>query len=267
LRKNTLKDSRFKSKYGPWALVTGATSGIGQEIAIQLAKRQLNVVLVGRSDTKLNATATLLKREGVEVDCIETDFENEAAIQAVVNGSAMRDIGLFIPAAGFGDAGLFVNADLSYLQKMNQVNITSVMALTHHFANRMKARKRGGIILIGSLLAYHGTPYSANYAATKAFILSLGEALAIELKASNVDVLVSNPGPTASGFGERARMNMGKVMSAQTVAAATLNGLGKSSTVLPGYLSKLLRSALMTAPRFLQVQIIGNIMRGFAQKP
>ena len=149
---------------------------------------------------------------------------------------------------------------------MVQVNITSVMALTQHFARRMQAQGHGGIILIASLLAFHGTPYNANYAATKAYVQSLGEALAIEFKGTGVDVLVSSSGPTATGFGPRARMQMRRAMTAQEVATATINALGHSGTVLPSTLTKLLRGALITAPRFLQVRIIGKIMKGFAQK-
>jgi short-subunit dehydrogenase len=194
------------------------------------------------------------------------DFEQPNAVEEVLAATSRHGVGLLVPAAGFGDSGLFVDSDLAHQLKMVQVNITSVLELTHHFARRMKAQGHGGIILIASLLAFHGTPYSANYGATKAYVQSLGEALGIELKGSGVDVLVSSPGPTETGFGRRAHMQMGKAMTAQEVAAATLDALGHSGTVLPGTLTKLLRSALMTAPRFLQVRIIGKIMKGFAQK-
>jgi uncharacterized protein len=262
-----MNSSQFLKKYGSWALVTGATSGIGQELSLLLAQNGLNVILVGRSTEKLHVTAELVKQKGVRVETILADFEQASAVQTVIESTRNHDIGLFIPAAGFGDSGLFVEADLSFQSAMLEVNINSVVALTHHFANRMKKQGRGGIVLIGSLLAYHGTPYSAVYAASKAFVLSFGEALAVEMKKTGVDILVSNPGPTQTGFGQRASMNMGKAMSPQLVATATLAALGKSHTVLPGYLSKLLRSALITAPRFLQVRIIGNIMKGFSQKP
>jgi short-subunit dehydrogenase len=130
----------------------------------------------------------------------------------------------------------------------------------------MHGQGHGGIILIASLLAFHGTPYNANYAATKAYVQSLGEALSVELQGTGVDVLVSSPGPTDTGFGPRARMRMRRAMTAQEVATATINALGHSASVLPGTLTKLLRSALVTAPRFMQVRIIGKMMKGFALK-
>ncbi|OYU43709.1 MAG: short-chain dehydrogenase [Burkholderiales bacterium PBB4] len=207
-----------------------------------------------------------MRAYGVQAEVIVVDFEQPLAVQAVLEVASRYEVGLLVPAAGFGDSGLFVDSDLAHQMKMVQVNITSVMELTHHISRRMLQQKHGGIILIASLLAFHGTPYSANYAATKAYVQSLGEALGIELKGSGVDVLVSSPGPTDTGFVRRAHMQMGKAMTAQEVAADTLNALGHSGTVLPGMLTKLLRGALMTAPRYLQVRIIGNIMKGFAQK-
>lgn len=256
----------FAEKYGPWALVTGASSGIGRQIALQLADRQLNVFLAGRDRQQLEATAQLVMQRGRSAEIIVVDFEQPHAIQDIVNATALHPIGLLVPAAGFGDSGPFSRSGLGYQKAMVQVNITSVMALTHHFANRMAGQGHGGIVLMASLLAFHGAPYSAHYAATKAYIQSFGEALAVEMRGSGVDVLVSSPGPTATGFARRAGMTMGRAMTPQAVATATLAALGRSSTVLPGGLTKLLRGALMTLPRALQIRIIGSIMKGFSRK-
>jgi uncharacterized protein len=257
----------FSDKYGPWAVVTGASSGIGEEIALQLAARKLNLVLVGRNLNKLESTARFVRLQGMEAAIVVADFEQPEAIQRVINATTSRAVGLFVPAAGFGDSGEFVKSSLEIQQSMIQVNMTSVMALSHHFANRMVDQGHGGIILVASMLGFHGAPFSANYAATKAYVLSLGEALAVELKASGVDVLVSSPGPTETGFGKRAGMTMDKAMAAQDVARDTLNALGKSATVLPGFLTKFLRTSLALLPRALQVRIIGNIMKMRSQKP
>jgi short-subunit dehydrogenase len=258
--------SSFKEKYGPWALVTGASSGIGQQLAVQLAQRQLNVLLVGRNAPELANTAAQVRRHGAQAEVILADFEQPNTVQDVIRATEKYDVGLCIPAAGFGDSGLFVDADLTIQQAMLQVNVNAVMTLTHHFANRMKQRGRGGIILLASMLGFHGAPFSANYAATKAYVLSLGEALAIELKPAGVHLLVSSPGPTATGFAKRASMNMGKMMTAQEVATETLQALGNASTLLPGGLTKFLRGSLSTLPRYFQIRIIGNIMKGFARK-
>ena len=261
-----MHNQEFQQKYGPWALVTGASSGIGRQIALGLAQKGLHVILVARSTAMLEETANLVRAYGVKAEVLVADFEQPHAVEEVLAATSRHEVGLLVPASGFGDAGLFADSNLALQTAMVQVNITSVMALTHHFARRMQAQGHGGIILIASLLAFHGTPYNANYAATKAYVQSLGEALAIEFKGTGVDVLVSSPGPTETGFGQRARMHMRRAMTAQEVSTATLNALGHSGTVLPGTLTKLLRGALMTAPRFLQVRIIGKIMKGFAQK-
>ncbi len=253
-------------RYGPWALVTGASSGIGREIAIQLANKKLNIILVGRDITALDITAAMVRQAGTHAKVVCADFENSAAVSSVIAAATEHEVGLLVPAAGFGEGGSFLHSNLSVQHAMQQVNITAVMALTHHFANQMVARQRGGIIFISSMLAFHGAPFSANYAATKAYIQSFGEALAVELKPSGIDVLVSAPGPTSTGFANRANMKMGKTMTASEVASATLAALGQKSSVLPGSLTKFLRGALMTLPRALQIRIIGNIMKGFAQK-
>jgi short-subunit dehydrogenase len=234
---------------------------------MQLAARKLNLVLVGRDRQELDSTARFIRSQGMQADVVVADFEQPQAIEAVIDATASKVVGLFVPAAGFGDSGEFVNSDLEIQKSMIQVNMTSVMVLSHYFANRMVDQGRGGIILVASMLGFHGAPFSANYAATKAYILSLGEAMAVELKASGVDVLVSSPGPTETGFSQRAGMAMGKTMTAQDVARDTINALGQSATVLPGFLTKFLRTSLALLPRALQVRIIGNIMKGFSQKP
>jgi short-subunit dehydrogenase len=105
-------------------------------------------------------------------------------------------------------------------------------------------------------------PYAAHYAATKAYVQSLGEGLAVELASSGVDVLVSSPGPTATGFGERARMRLDRAMHPRDVARVSLDALGRSGTLLPGGLTKFLHGALATLPRAAKVRMMGRIMRG-----
>ena len=145
---------------------------------------------------------------------------------------------------------------------MIALNCTCVMTMVHHYAPLMVRRGRGGVMLIASLLAFQGTPYAAHYAATKAYVQCLGEALNIELRGAGVKVLVSSPGPTATGFAERARMRLGKTMSAASVAKASLDALGRSGTLLPGGLTKALRGAMFGLPRGAKVWMMGRIMKG-----
>ena len=126
----------------------------------------------------------------------------------------------------------------------------------------MRARGKGGIILMSSIVAFQGVPNSANYAATKAYVQTLAEGLSRELGPSGVSVLSSAPGPVHTGFASRAGMQMGGATTAQTVARATLNALGQSTTTRPGLRSKLLGYGLGTLPRGIRSRILGTIMKG-----
>ena len=116
---------------------------------------------------------------------------------------------------------------------------------------------------MSSLVAFQGVPYAANYAATKAYVQSLAETLAVELKPFGVDALA--PGPVESGFGQRANMKMGKALLPSQVGVPILQALGKQTTVLPGMLSKILVNALRTVPRFMKIKIMQKVMGGFTE--
>lgn len=259
--------STFRQKYGPWAVVTGASEGIGRELARLLAENGLNIVLCARREKELQDLANELSASyGITCRIVAVDLSQPEANQVLLNETKDLDVGLLIPAAGFGSSGLFVDGDPSQEEKMILLNCLSVMYQCHAFAKRFSARGKGGIVLISSVLAFMGTPRSANYAATKAYIQSLAEALREELRPFGIDVLASAPGPTASGFAARARLNMQLTMTPRTIAIGTLGALGKIGTVRPGWLSKLLGWSLATAPRWLQVKIIGVVMKGMAPK-
>lgn len=252
----------FLSKYGEWAVVTGASSGIGREIARQLAEAGFNLVLVARrlADLEQLAAETVGKHQR-EVIVLPLDLGTSGASAAVFDATAHLNTGLLVNAAGFGLGGLFLDNALTEESSMIDVNCRALMELTHRFGTRFAAQGRGGIILFSSIVAFQGVPRSANYAATKAFVQSLGEGLGDELSPRGVDVLISQPGPTHSGFAARAGMRLGKAEKAENVASATLAALGRRTRVTPGLLSKLLIGSLMTAPRFLRVRIMKLVMR------
>lgn len=257
---------RRLTRYGPWAVVTGASSGIGRALAVELAALGLNLVLVGRREETLRALGEELgESHSIETRRVVADFAEAASADRVLAATVDLDVGLFVAAAGFGTAGDFVRTDLRNELALLQVNCGAVLALTHGFARRLVARGRGGIILFGSLVGFQGTPHAANYAATKAYVQALGEALHLELASKNIDVLVSAPGPVHSGFAARAGMRMTAAEKPATVARATLRALGRTGTVTPGVLSKLLTWSLMTAPRSLRVRIMGKIMGGMTR--
>lgn len=257
----------FRERYGPWAVVTGASDGIGREFARVLAENKFNLVLCARRDKALQDLANELSAS-YQIQCriVAADLSQPAGTQVLLKATQDLDVGLLIPAAGFGSSGLFVDGDRAQEEQMIMLNCVSVMHQCHAFARRLSRRGKGGIVLLSSVLAFMGTPRSANYAATKAYVQSLAEALREELRSAGVDVLASAPGPTASGFAARARLQMQQAMTPRTIATVTLDALGKRGTVRPGWLSKLLGWSLATAPRWLQVKIIGSVMKGMAAK-
>jgi uncharacterized protein len=253
--------SNFTQRYGEWAVVTGASSGIGREIAIAAAQAGLKVALVARSTQPLSQLAQQLDGEALSLDLAQPE-----APRRLLETLGQRSIGLLVNAAGFGSGGPFLQSKLSTELEMVDVNCRSVLALTHAFAQRFAAQRRGGIVLFSSIVGWQGAPNAANYAATKAYIQSLGEALAQELKPHNIDVLTAAPGPVQSGFAARAAMNLTNPEPAARIARDILDALGAKSNVVPGRTGKLLTAALSTAPRSLRVKIMQSIMRGMTQR-
>ncbi len=258
----TLPDN-FKTKYGPWALVTGASEGIGREFALELAKLGLNLVLVARRQALLEELASkLIQQHSIEVLILPCDLSENNQIQNLLKKTLGLEIGLFVASAGFGTSGSFVEADISQELIMIDVNCRAVIEMSHHFGKRFKEQGRGGIILMSSLLAFQGVPRASNYAATKAFIQTFAEGFRLEMKPLGVDVIASAPGPIISGFGAQANMKMSMGQKPSAVAKTTLMALGKQTTIRPGFLSKFLEMSLFFLPRAGRVRILAIVMKG-----
>lgn len=258
-----MESSRLLTHYGPWAVVTGASDGIGRELARQLAAAGLNLVVVARRPEPLEQLAEEARRlHGVSVQVLAADLSRPEGTAEVVALTAALPVGLLVAAAGFGTSGAFVEGELEEEMGLIDLNCRAVAALAHHFGGRFARQQRGGLILLSSLVAFQGVPRSANYAASKAYVQSLAEALRIELAPHGVDVVASAPGPVASGFAQRARMRLGMAASPGEVARGTLAALGRRGTVRPGWLSKVLEWALAPLPRWGRVRMMGVIMRG-----
>ena len=258
-----MNSKEFVSKYGPWALVTGGSSGIGLAIAHQLAELGLNIVLVARRQATLEQHAQdLMNRFGAETRIVALALASEGAIERIVSATSDLHVGLLVAAAGFGTSGRFVDNDIGEELGMIRVNCMAVGELTHVFARRLITRGRGGIVLLSSLVAFQGVPGAANYAATKAYVQSLAKALHTELKPLGVDVLAAAPGPVASGFGDRAGMTMSMAQTPHEVARGTLQALGHRMTVRPGFLAKALEALLAPLPRRGRVSIMARVMAG-----
>ena len=257
---------RLKAKYGEWALVTGASSGIGKALAENLADAGLNLVLTARRQQVLEeVSANLQAKFAINVQIVVADIATEAGIAHLLASTKDLNIGLLINNAGFGTSGFFHKSDLDSEANMLQVNCEALLKLTHHFSQTFIARKRGGIILMSSMVSFQGVPYAAHYAATKAYVQSLGEALAHELRPLGVDVLAAAPGPVASEFAERANMQMDMTLKPTDIAAPILKALGRRSTILPGFLTKFLVGSLRTVPRWGKVRIMKMVMGGMTK--
>jgi short-subunit dehydrogenase len=262
----TREQVRLRERYGPWAVVTGASDGIGREFAARLAEAGVHLVLAARRNDLLDEVANgLVRAHHVQVETIPIDLATRPGVDELVARTRERDVGLLIASAGFGTSGPFVDARLDEELGMIDVNCRAVAALSHAFGRRFVDRKRGGIVLMSSLVAFQGVPRAANYAATKAYVQSFAEALRLELQPLGVDVIASAPGPIRSGFATRASMTMGLAQTPRDVAGATLAALGRRGIVRPGWLSKFLEASLMFLPRWGRVRTMGFVMAGMTK--
>ena len=193
------------------------------------------------------------------------DLGKPSAIEAVISSTSDLEVGLLAAIAGFGTSGRLIDSPLGAELDMIDVNCRSVVSLSHHFARRFAAQRRGGLVLMSSLLAFQGVPRAATYAATKSFIQTFAEGLRLELSPCGVDVLASAPGPVHSGFEARANMRMGAAATPEVVARKTLEALGRRTTVRPGFLSKFLEASLLPLPRWTRSRIMGVVMGGMTR--
>ncbi len=260
----TSTNGRLRARYGPWAVVTGASDGIGRALATELAAAGVHLALAARRGDVLEELARELStRYGVETHPLPVDLSQSSGVDALVNGTRDLDVGLLVAAAGFGTSGPFLDSDIASELDMIDVNCRAVAAVTHAFARRFVARGRGGIVLLSSLVAFQGVPRAANYAATKAYVQSLAEGLRLELGPRGVDVLASAPGPVHSGFAARASMSLAQTPT--EVARGTLAALGRWGTVRPGFLARFLELSLAFLPRWGRVRMMGVVMGGMTK--
>ncbi len=219
----------FAHRYGPVAVVTGASSGIGRSFATQLATRKIDLVLVARRLDRLLALAEELSGEhGVQITVQQADLADPTAAARIVDAISALDVGLLISNAGFGVKGAFELGDARTLTDMMTVNCHTPTQLAHGLVPHLKRRGRGGILFTSSVEGFLGCPFSAGYSASKAYVNALGEALWGELTPAGVDVLTLCPGATDT---EAPRLqgidpaSLHDLMSPDDVAASALEHL------------------------------------------
>jgi short-subunit dehydrogenase len=252
------------------ALITGASSGIGLELARTFAAHKNNVVLVARSEGKLKELAAALKAaHGVEVKVIAADLAEIAEVQKVYDTCTKDNIEIeyLVNNAGFGDFKNFAESDWNTLQGMINVNIMALTKLCHLFLPEMKKRKSGKILNVASTAAFQPGPGMAVYFATKSFVLHLSEALYSELEGTGVSVTCLCPGATESGFISAAAMEesnlfKGKKMpSSREVAEFGYKAMMRNEmTTVHGLLNKIMTATVGLSPRKMVLALTKKIL-------
>jgi short-subunit dehydrogenase len=260
-----VNNSDFLDRYGPAALVTGASSGIGASFASLLAAKGLDLVVVARRSQRLNDLAARLGNEhGVKVTVFQADLADATAAETILRATASLDIGLVVSNAGFGFKGSFDSGDPKTLADMLMVNCTTPMLLARGFVPRLRKRAKGGLVLTSSVEGLIGCPYSAAYAASKAFVNSLGEALWGELNPEGIDVLTLCPGATDT---EAPRLQgidpatLRHLMPPDEVARLTLDNLGSGPVYLPSEHYKASFERLLSMPRRSALMAMAQSMK------
>lgn len=255
----------LNKKYGPWAVVTGASSGIGKATSKQLAQQGFNIVAVARNEANLASFKDEMESEyKIKVQTIAQDLSQPGSSKVIADRTADLDVGLFVANAGGENSGLFVENEAHDESHLVALNVVSPMELSHVFGKRFVKRGKGGILLVSSLFGYQGVPHVANYSATKAYILTLGEALNVELKSKGVDVTVLSPGLTKTPMSENMPIDFGKMPITshypETVAKVGLNALGSKATVVPGLINKVYAWENRFIPRTWPVKLFGFLL-------
>jgi short-subunit dehydrogenase len=249
----------------PTALITGASGGIGLELARVFAREGHNLVLVARSADKLQALAGELSgKHGIAALALSSDLSTPAAPQQVYDELARQGItvDVLVNNAGYATYGHFHELDMTKDLNMAHLNMITLTHLTRLFLPGMVERKRGRVLNVASTAAFMPGPLMAVYYATKAYVLSLSEALAEELKGTGVTVTALCPGPTQSGFQERAAMQESKLvqnglMSGAVVAEAAFQAtMTGKRLVIPGLMNQL----MVMLPRFLPRWMVPGIV-------
>jgi short-subunit dehydrogenase len=248
----------FARRYGRWALVAGASEGIGAAFATALAARGLDLVLVARRPGPLEALAKTLPAKTVTVPA---DLATTEGHDAVFAATAHLDVGLVVANAAYPGIGRFVGADPADLDRIVDVNVRAPLRLARHYLPAMVDRGRGGMIVMSSIAGQQGIPGIATYAASKAFGNVFAEGLWAEVQGSGVDVLACAPGAvtTQALAGAKASRTPGEVPAERVVAAALRALARRQPRVVPGAVSRLSAAAMARLlPRRTAIRIIGR---------
>ncbi len=248
--------------YGGWALLTGASAGIGEAFARALGAAGVNLVLTARREDRLRSLATELENHHhIQTRVVPLDLAVDGAPKRLAEATADLDVGFVLNNAGFGVAGRFELGDYERVLEMVRLNCVTVTAISHLYMPRLVARGRGALVIVASVAGYQPLPLAAVYGATKAFDLMLGEALWAENRGRGVDVLAVSPGPTDTEFQAVAGEKPHAAVPPEDVVSATVGALGKQPSVIVGSFNAMRTFSLRFAPRALIARITERVMR------
>ncbi len=262
-----MNGAEYRDRYGPVALVTGASAGIGWAFAEELARRGFDLILTARRVERLEELAArLAEAHGVKSTVVGADLSDPAAPERIIEGAAGSDVGLLVSNAGFNMKGAFETKSASSLTKLLMVNCHAPMQLARGFIPRLKARGKGGIIFTSSVEGFMGNPYSTAYSASKALVNALAEGLLGELHDSGIDVLSLCPGATESEatrlrpFGGEPMQNL---QPAEDVARLGLDNVANGPAYIPREDYRASFEVLLAKPRRHALLEMAENMRRF----
>lgn len=255
----------FASTYGPWALVTGASSGLGECYARALAARGLHLIVTARREERLRTLAEeLRKTHGIHVAAVTADLLRPSGFRAILAAVEGRDLGLVVCNAGFGASGRFHELELNRQVDMVRLNCEVPVRLMHALSPHLIARQRGGVIMLASVSSLQCTPWMAVYGASKAFDLHFAEALTVELGCHGIDVLSVCPGHTATEFHQIAGVENSATGAAPAdpmqVVEQSLRKLGRQMTFVHGRRNRWMGFANRLVPRSISAWAAGRIL-------
>ena len=259
-----MKGQIDKERFGPWALVTGASSGIGREFARQIAASGIDVVLVARREAMLDEVGKAITKDfKVRYRTVVADVSQAGFLENLAKATDDLDIGLVVSNAGTGNPGEFLKLDRELLENLLRLNTLAHLDIAHHYGQKLVSRGRGGLLLVGAFGASNGLPYMANDGGAKAYVHSLGEGLHVELKPLGVHVTVMQPGmtetPVIAKFGLNPDAMPMKPMKVEQCVSEALEALEENrSMIIPGLLNRIMNAAV---PKSVARGMLASMLR------
>jgi short-subunit dehydrogenase len=253
-----------------WAVITGASSGLGAIFADQLAKRGLSLLLAGRDEARLSAVTQRVRETApdAEIELFVGDLGTGSGVDTLAARLHGRAIGVLVNNAGFGTYGRFSELDADRERELVAVNVDALVRLTHAVLPGMLARGRGGILNVASTISFQPGTYQATYGASKAFVLSLSQALWAENRRSGVTVTALCPGPTRTGFVDALGSDVShtaiyrKLAAPEPVVAAGIRAMDKGrAVVVPGWRNRIMATGGRIAPGWISSLVSGRMLR------